>query len=40
MFMSLYQTVMSKEFQRDSEEILHNWKWKDMDDFYDKYESI
>jgi hypothetical protein len=40
MFMNVYQTVMSKEFQRDSEEILHNWKWKDMDDFYDKYGSI
>jgi len=39
-FMSIYQTVMSKEFQRDSEDILHNWEWEDMDDFYTKYGSI
>ncbi len=39
-FLSVYQTVMSKEFQRDSEEILHTWEWKNMDDHYAKYGSI
>ena len=39
-FMNIYQTVMSKEFQRDSEEILHTWNWKDMDDHYAKYGDI
>ena len=36
-FMSIYQTIMSKEFQRDSEEILHRWEWKDIDDYITKY---
>ncbi len=35
--MSIYQTIMSKEFQRDSEEILHKWEWRDMDDYIEKY---
>lgn len=39
-FMNIYQIVMSKEFQRDSEEILHTWEWKDMDDHYAKYGAI
>ena len=36
-FMNIYQTIMSKEFQRDSEEILHKWEWTDTDDYLKKY---
>ncbi len=36
-FMSIYQTIMSKQFQRDSEEILHKWEWKDIDEYIKKY---
>jgi hypothetical protein len=36
-FMSIYQTIMSKQFQRDSEEILHKWEWKNIDDYIEKY---
>jgi hypothetical protein len=36
-FMNIYQTIMSKEFQRDSEEILHKWEWTDTDDYLQKY---
>jgi hypothetical protein len=36
LLMNLYESYRSKESRLESLEI-HSWKWKDMDDFWEKY---
>jgi hypothetical protein len=37
LFMDLYKTIASKEFQSDLEEMRFVWEYSDYDDFFDKY---
>ena len=37
LFMGIFQTMASKEFQTDFEEIVHQWKWSDYEDYMRKY---
>jgi hypothetical protein len=37
LFMEVYKTDESNEFQTNWWEIFGNWEWKDLDDFLEKY---
>lgn len=37
LFMSIYQSMITRQFQADNEEIHHVWEWKDMNDYLKKY---
>ena len=37
LFMNLFNTFASKEYQKDKEQMTTVWEWKDYDDFFAKY---
>jgi len=37
LFMNIYNKFASKEFQKDSEQMMVVWEWNDYDDFMAKY---
>lgn len=37
LFMGIFQTYASKELQTDLEEMIHQWRWKDYEDYMVKY---
>jgi len=37
LFMGIFQTFASKEFQTDMESMVWDWNWKDYDDYMKKY---
>jgi len=37
LFMQLYDHYLNRDTTRDENELLFHWKWKDFDDFWQKY---
>jgi len=37
LYMELFNKLTEKEIQRNFTEVLMNWKWKDSDEFFEKY---
>ena len=37
LFMNIYNTFASKEYQKDNEQMMKVWEWADYDDFMRKY---
>ena len=35
--MNVFNTFASKEYQKDKEQMMSVWEWKDYDDFFAKY---
>lgn len=40
LFMGLFQTMASKDFIQDSEDLIHVWRWRDFKDFTEKFGDI
>ena len=37
LFMQLYDRYQSEEVQRSENEVIYQWRWKDLEDFWKKY---
>lgn len=37
LFLNIFNVYASKQFQKDSEELMQVWNWTDYDDFFAKY---
>lgn len=40
LYMDMYNRIMEKDMLRDYGDVLLLWKWKDTNDFWEKYEPI